>query len=604
MLINVFVILIFKLTFTVTQYSERSPTVRLKQGIVTGIKVYGEKNRVDAFFGIPYAAPPINNLRFTPPQKHPGWNGTLEASNYGPPCLQIPIANKQDEDCLYLNIWTPEYWHRYAPKPVVIFFEGIEFSRSNQMHIPGQELAMEDVIVVTVNYRLNIFGFLCLGIPEARGNLGLLDQYFAILWVKQNIQHFGGNPEKINLYGYSSGAASAVLHITSPRTAGLLQRIILSSGSPTSPWHMSKNPFAASKKFASMLKCLNEEPKIVLKCMQSKSASEILKTYQDYLELGNNELFLPVVDDFLSEADKYLPNDPTKSLKDGTYVQVAIMAGISKVIVDFQHDKWAKLTAQGLLQLQQYIEKIKIPEIITRYNFNNNNKEQILELLKWRYVTTSQSNTNLLLKQLIQLEFESKIEAPHYSFLSLLESSYIEPIYAYHLDDLGFSLNSSDAFLTSDMLLLFGPLVLNKIDRRHFNTRESILSRKFKGKILNFINFGNPSPKKEDNWKRYSPNDYYVEYFNETNCKIDDEIISRNRRISFWTHLLPKLSQVKSYSGSHPKELLSPDPAANFKHAVYTLVGLLIALLMLLAICIFLLKKSYKERERHLHMVY
>lgn len=106
----------------------------------------------------------------------------------------------------------------------MIFFEGTEFSKSIGIPISGQSLAAEDIIVVTVNYRLNVFGFLCLGIPEARGNSGLLDQYFAILWVKRNIYRFGGDVEKITLFGYSSGAAGTMLHLTSPRTNGKLTK--------------------------------------------------------------------------------------------------------------------------------------------------------------------------------------------------------------------------------------------------------------------------------------------------------------------------------------------------------------------------------------------
>ena len=104
--------------------------------------------------------------------------------------------------------------------PVLIIFEGTDFSKSNRTPLPGQALAKDGVVIVTVNYRVNVFGFLCLGIPEARGNLGLLDQYFSIVWVRENIHAFGGDPEKITLFGNLAGAVSVSLHMTSPRTAG------------------------------------------------------------------------------------------------------------------------------------------------------------------------------------------------------------------------------------------------------------------------------------------------------------------------------------------------------------------------------------------------
>ena len=102
----------------------------------------------------------------------------------------------------------------------MVFFEGKNFYQSSEVPISGQDFAAEGLVVVTMNYRLNVFGFFCLGISEARGNLGMLDQYFGLLWIRENINKFGGDPEKITLYGHQSGAASVTLHMVSPRTAG------------------------------------------------------------------------------------------------------------------------------------------------------------------------------------------------------------------------------------------------------------------------------------------------------------------------------------------------------------------------------------------------
>lgn len=110
--------------------------------------------------------------------------------------------------------------NRFGPLPVVIFFEGIEFAKSNPIPIPGQDLSMENIVVVTVNYRLNVFGFLCLDSQEVRGNFGILDQYFSMLWVRENIKHFGGDADKVTLFGHSAGAASVLIHMISPRTGG------------------------------------------------------------------------------------------------------------------------------------------------------------------------------------------------------------------------------------------------------------------------------------------------------------------------------------------------------------------------------------------------
>lgn len=194
---------------------------------------------MNAFLGIPYAAAPVGFLRFYPPQKHNGWNDTLLATQFKNNCPQLPVTPNINEDCLYLNIWTPDvkllfYKNlasnhftsfqnamRYGPLPVVMFLDGYRYSTSSEIPVDGQDLASEGVVVVTVSYRLNVFGFFCLANEEARGNYGLLDQYFALLWIRENVRAFGGDPQKITLFGHGSGAASIVLHMVSPRTAGL-----------------------------------------------------------------------------------------------------------------------------------------------------------------------------------------------------------------------------------------------------------------------------------------------------------------------------------------------------------------------------------------------
>lgn len=204
---------------------------------------------VNAFLGIPYAEPPEGRLRFAIPERHHGWNGTLFASNYGPVCpfRATSLGINEKEDCLYLNVWAPEvsiffllyflfrFFFDFFPislikqdaynrnnLPVIIYLESEQIigSHPSLVRIPGHDLAAEGVIVVSISYRQNIFGFLCLGSPEARGNLGLLDQYLALLWIKENISKFGGNPQLMTLLGHSTSAVTILYQLASPRTAG------------------------------------------------------------------------------------------------------------------------------------------------------------------------------------------------------------------------------------------------------------------------------------------------------------------------------------------------------------------------------------------------
>lgn len=189
----------------------------------------------------------------------------------------------------------------YAPLPVVVFFEGLDFFQSSSIPLSGQDLAAEGIVVVTVNYRLNVFGFFCLGNSDSRGNLGLLDQYFALLWIRENIKQFGGDPEKITLFGYLSGAVSVALHMVSPRTAGkidvrvnvvilhymilgLFQRAIISSGSVVTPWQIDNDPTVASKEIIRLLGC-NAYTLDILGCLRAKKVEEILEALQEYSEV-------------------------------------------------------------------------------------------------------------------------------------------------------------------------------------------------------------------------------------------------------------------------------------------------------------------------------
>ncbi|KAF2884977.1 hypothetical protein ILUMI_21198 [Ignelater luminosus] len=589
---------------------DRRPTVRIAQGVVTGIKVYADSGGVaDAFLGLPYAAAPIGKLRFAAPQRHGGWNGTFQASEYGPSCPQLPPKEgiNESEDCLFLNIWAPEITSRY-PLPVVIFFDGEEFTKGNRIPIPGQDLATEEVVVVTINYRLNVFGFLCFENQDVRGNMGLLDQYFAMLWVRENIRYFGGDPDKVTLYGHSAGAASVALHMISPRTAGFFQRTIISSGAATSPWHFTTNAKSASFEIVRVLGCLSSYLPSILQCLRSRSTQDLLKAYEEYQQSGNySSMLLPVMDIFLPENDRYLPTMPETAFKSGTYMQVPILTGITKPISFPQYALWMKLASQGYTQLQQFAELSKIPEIMKRYSLNGRFKKQISDFIDWRYIEPSNGDVRILLEQLKRLEFESKIEAPHFLQIQYLLSSYIQPIYVYYLENPGIMLNAMDSPLTPDLLLLFGPLLLNQIVRRRFNNRELRLSQHIKQLWKNFIIFGNPTPSNQiKTWYRYNSVENHIEYLGTDSQTSSEDTIQRSRRINFWNQLLPKLAAFTfDEQNGITRELQNTYvPGAGYRHAMYTLSGLVVALLALLLVCIVLIKKRAKERERQFQMVY
>ena len=215
------------------------PTVKLKSGILEGAHLVPMQNGA-TFLGIPYAAPPVGELRWKPPQPVSRWNGTRQATQFGAACPQRPASwfpyIGWSEDCLFLNVWTPQL-SANAKLPVLIYFHGGSNTQGySQMTPLGPALAPEGVVVVSANYRLGPFGFLAH--PEltaesphhSSGNYGLLDQLQALRWVRENIAHFGGDPDRITVMGQSAGAVDVCLLMASPMAAGLFQEAIMESG--------------------------------------------------------------------------------------------------------------------------------------------------------------------------------------------------------------------------------------------------------------------------------------------------------------------------------------------------------------------------------------
>lgn len=212
--------------------------VRVTGGEITGT----DDGDTRAYLGVPFAAPPVGDLRWRAPQPVVPWTGVREAVTYAPACAQTAewVTNPKSEDCLYLNIWAPQ---KAKDLPVIVWIHGGAMD-SGTAAVPvqnGANLARRGAIVVTINYRLGIFGFfadpeLSSESPEhVSGNQGILDQIAALRWVKANIAAFGGDPDNVTIMGCSSGGESVALLVASPLAKGLFQRAIAESGNDAMP---------------------------------------------------------------------------------------------------------------------------------------------------------------------------------------------------------------------------------------------------------------------------------------------------------------------------------------------------------------------------------
>jgi para-nitrobenzyl esterase len=219
---------------------------------VTGGEIRGgvlEKGGA-VFKGIPFAQPPEGELRWRPPAAVKPWTGVRDATAFGSPCAQNSggrALENSREDCLFLNVWTPE-WPARSSKPVMVWVHGggNYAGTSSSANFDGESLARHGVVLVSVNYRLTIFGFfahpeLTRESPQhASGNYGLLDQIAALKWVHDNIRGFGGDPGNVTIFGQSAGAVDVNVLMTSPLSKGLFQKVIAESGTVT------RNPDAAT----------------------------------------------------------------------------------------------------------------------------------------------------------------------------------------------------------------------------------------------------------------------------------------------------------------------------------------------------------------------
>jgi len=307
------------------------PIVTTKSGKIEGSFEGG----LFVFKGIPYAAPPVGALRWLPPQPVKKWEGVREAKNFGAIAPQtvmplgpfVQVDQTQSEDCLFLNIWTPGL--NNARRPVMVWIHGGAFtigSGSDSMYASDVLPRRGDIVMVSINYRLGILGFLRLkdvtdGKIPSTGNEGLMDQVAALKWVKQNIAAFGGDPDNITVFGESAGAMSIGCLMVMPSAKGLFQKGILESGvgSAAASLNVSNAGGAAFLKAADIKK---DDTK-ALRTLTPVQLLEIEKKMMAPDESGNVKITvtMPVVD------GDVIPDVPNKLARQGYSKDIITIIG-------------------------------------------------------------------------------------------------------------------------------------------------------------------------------------------------------------------------------------------------------------------------------------
>lgn len=290
-----------------------SPQVRTESGVVRGT----DAGRVESFLGLPYAAAPVGDLRWRLPQPAPRWSGARDATSYGDSCAALPSGNgprSEAEDCLFLNVQRPAGARPGQRLPVYFWIHGGGLQNgSGAQHDGSLVVRRTGVIVVSINYRLGVFGFL--GHPGltaeagASGNYGFADQQAALRWVQRNITAFGGDPRRVTIGGESAGGWSVCSHLSAPGSRGLFAAAMIQSGS--CPTQTLTTTEAAGTTLAQAVGCVD------VACLRAQPAGRLL-------DAGGSGLLL------MTRGVPTLPLDPDEAVRTGQFARVPVVIGATR----------------------------------------------------------------------------------------------------------------------------------------------------------------------------------------------------------------------------------------------------------------------------------
>ncbi|CAF4887377.1 unnamed protein product [Pieris macdunnoughi] len=314
-----------------------TPTVRVEQGQLQGKLVNGPSGKgFYSFQGIPYAAPPLGSLRFKAPQPPQPWDGVRDATAEGNVSAQIDqmfcTPYTGDENCLFLNVYTPNLDGQFLPVMVYVHGGAFLFGSGNSSHFGPDYLIEKDVVVVTVNYRCGALGFLSLNTPEVPGNAGLKDVVQALRWVKQNIQNFGGNSGNITLFGESAGGAITSILAACPLSKDLISKAIAQSGTALCGWSLQVDPIMNARKLAKELGCESTDLGDILEFLLTTPVKDIVEANTKIDPISGLfqkgvVTFAPVLETEFPGVEAVLTESYINSVTSGKVARIPIMVG-------------------------------------------------------------------------------------------------------------------------------------------------------------------------------------------------------------------------------------------------------------------------------------
>ncbi|XP_044128878.1 fatty acyl-CoA hydrolase precursor, medium chain-like [Bufo gargarizans] len=543
----------FILTVIATGQNDKRLLVTTKYGQLRGVTVpVKETSRViDAFFGVPFARPPVGPLRFANPEPPEPWSSVRDASEFPPMCLQIKdimddIAKyyessfkmpRTSEDCLYLNVFTPADRDKQSKLPVMVFIHGggLLFGAAS-MHDGSALSAYENVVVVSIQYRLGIPGFFSTGDEQLPGNYGLLDQVAALRWVQENIADFGGDPTSVTIFGESAGAISVSFLVLSPLAKGLFHRAIAESGAVTMPNFVVSNSEDLLYYQNIVAKTSGCDLSSIADCLRKKSEEELLSITK---EMGI--LFLPACVDGV-----FLPKPVKGIMADKEGNKVPLLIGFNNHEFGWEALQMVNVTGitEGMTRetvmqkLQTHILGLSpdvLPLVTDEYLGDTTDPLEIRD----RFLDLC-GDVMFVIPAFKIAKYHRDMGLPVYVYefqhpTSLLARVRPDYVKADHGDELVFVFGGP--FLR-DTVFFAGPAT----------PEEKVLTRKVMKYWANFARTGNPNSPDLTTWPQYGAEEHYM----EINLQPTSSSKLKEDKFKFWTEILPeKIWSQRAGGGDH-----------------------------------------------------
>lgn len=529
------------------------PEVVTKYGHLQGmsISVEGIDQPVNVFLGIPFAKPPVGALRFSPPQPAEPWGSVRDATSHPPMCLQdlewVDIFLKMlkinvpsmtvSEDCLYLNIYTPD---TKAKLPVLFWIHGGALVNGGASPYDGSALsAYGNVVVVVIQYRLGLAGFFSTGSEDARGNWGLLDQVAALQWVQENIEHFGGDPNSVTIFGESAGAFSVGALILSPLSKGLFHGAISESGVVDIPGLITDNPEVLARKVANtsgcessssaLVRCLRSQPEDKMRALNDKLIQEMIL----YPAVIDGEFLLKSTEELLAAKE---------------FNTVPYLLGMNN------HEYgWVVPVAMNFPNLTDGMDRQTITAALQQTGVLSKFSPEAQQSVLNEYLGDTEDPVQLR-SRFQDLMGDAMFVMPALQIARIHRDSGA-PVYFYEFQHRPSTVKDSKPdFVKADhgdeVVFVFGGPFLNNFTTSlgQFTEEEKQLSRVIMMYWANFARNGNPNGKGLVEWPRYEQKEEYL----ELNLEQRKGEKLRRRQADLWFKALPaKMKPLREATETH-----------------------------------------------------